>query len=62
MAIHRPSKRPVDYARRARRFGLAAVGGLVVPQILTLLVTPVISIAAERFAVWCGGAGPSRLR
>ena len=53
-------------AESRRPLGLAVVGGLLVSQMLTLYITPVIYLYLDQFTVWLrhrrrSGAAPSKL-
>ena len=47
-------------AEARRPLGLAVVGGLLVSQVLTLYITPVIYVYLERFKDWTGRARGAR--
>ncbi|MBV8449300.1 MAG: efflux RND transporter permease subunit, partial [Hyphomicrobiales bacterium] len=42
--------------------GIAVVGGLVVSQMLTLYITPVIYVYLDKIEQWIAGAEEKRLR
>src|SRR5438128_6061200 len=46
-------------ANARRGLGLAVVGGLIVSQVLTLFLTPVVYLYFERFQEWMRGAKAS---
>ena len=49
-------------AESRRPLGLAVLGGLIVSQLLTLYITPVIYIYLDRLGRWFGGSQAARFR